>query len=162
MKQTIFLIAFLSVAGHIHSQTLNVEDKIRSSGLILNAKDFKIPESLESATSGDIFSVTNELDEKVAGISASGSAEFSQVKTSDLAVDGTLEGNENIRGVVTLLPGKSKVTIFIDWPTPPLSITANASYDSYVWIDKINESGFTLNVGSSSEEEENIFWQAIW
>lgn len=78
-------------------------------------------------------------------------------------VDGVLVGNDSFRGTVELPAGKSWVRIDDrQWNKIPQSITANASYDSYVWVEDITEQGFTLRVKNPPSDAEEIYWLAIW
>ena len=76
--------------------------------------------------------------------------------------EGVLQGNDKIRGIVVIKPDQELIEVKQTWENPPVTVNANASYDSYVWIENITKDGFTLKVKSKPPSEQKIYWMAVW
>jgi hypothetical protein len=76
--------------------------------------------------------------------------------------EGVFVANEKVRNSVTLPAGFNEVEIDNNWEVAPLTITATADYDTYVWVENISEEGFKLKVKNISQDNQTIYWQAIW
>ncbi len=75
---------------------------------------------------------------------------------------GVIIGNDNIRGSEMVHTGNNEIQINKAWTTVPVSITANANWDSYVWVDNITKDGFTIHLKNSPTTDSQVMWNAIW
>lgn len=96
---------------------------------------------------------------------ASGSAKFTSVATNNLEItsqEGRVLGNENIRDAAAILPGETTINVQKDWQAQPASILVSPTYNAQAWVTNLSATGFTINVNTSPEDTQTIFWWAIW
>lgn len=75
---------------------------------------------------------------------------------------GVISGNSSLRDVANISPGQTSISVVKSWDKPPVSIQATPSYKTSVWITKISNLGFTINVSDSPTSDEKLYWFAIW
>lgn len=80
----------------------------------------------------------------------------------DIAVKGLILGSEYTRGSIVLTANQNTVAVNFSAPgsAAPVSVTANADYNTNIWISNVSQNGFTLNVGVLSSQNQTIYWQA--
>jgi hypothetical protein len=78
--------------------------------------------------------------------------------------EGVIYGNESIRGSETVGREIGEIRVIRDWEETgsPVSVTATPSWNTTVWVTDITENGFTINFGTAPEEEQKVYWQALW
>jgi hypothetical protein len=85
------------------------------------------------------------------------------IKDGDLILEhGRVLGNDSMRDAVDVNAGQTTINVTQNWDSVPVSITATASYDSYVWIDNITTTGFTIHIKTSPTSRSKIYWTALW
>jgi hypothetical protein len=110
---------------------------------------------LQSSASGTVEIMANKVE-----ITKTGDI---KLKEGNLEIQqGIFKANDKIRGSETLSAGQTTINVTKTWNDAPITITANASYDSYVWISNITPTGFTINVKNAPSGNEKIYWNAIW
>lgn len=75
---------------------------------------------------------------------------------------GVISGNDMIRGVIDIKEGGNKVTVDVNWESPPASIQATPNYETDVWVSDVGKEGFTLNSSRLAPYGAKIYWFAIW
>ena len=111
---------------------------------------------LQAAGSGPIQFMANKIEMTQQGNMV--------IKEGNLEIqEGIIKANDKIRAAVDVNAGQSTITVTgMSWQSAPVTITANASFDSYVWITNITTDGFTINVKNAPGSAEKVYWQALW
>ncbi len=76
--------------------------------------------------------------------------------------NGVIQGNDQIRGVVTIKPDQESVEVKQVWEKEPVTINANISYETLLWVENISKYGFTVKVKSKPLSDQKIYWIAMW
>lgn len=111
---------------------------------------------LQSTGSGGVQFISNKIEMTQQGNLI--------MKDGNLTIQqGVIKTNNRVRDGVTVTSGQSSVTISgMNWQEAPVAITANASYDSYVWITDITTDGFIIHIKNPPSTAQKIYWQAMW
>ena len=127
----------LNVAGAVNSQSLTVSQN-PDSGF------------------GKLISVVDSAGSEIASVDASGSARF-----TDISV-GRVAGTSDTREAADITPGVTSIIVSKTWPSAPSSILVTPTYNTQVWVSDISQTGFTINVATSPDIPQKLYWWAVW
>ena len=71
-------------------------------------------------------------------------------------------GNKSFRDAVKLTAGETTIKVAKEWESVPTSVVVTPSYNTKVWVEHVNATGFEIQVDSESDKEETLYWIAIW
>ena len=75
---------------------------------------------------------------------------------------GVVAGNNEIRGSVTLHAGTKSVNVERNWIKTPASIIVTPRFNTGAWVTNKSAGGFTINVDTEVNFDQNIDWMAVW
>ncbi|PIS22144.1 hypothetical protein COT50_03365 [candidate division WWE3 bacterium CG08_land_8_20_14_0_20_41_10] len=150
----------LSVLGEATLIDLNITGKLTLGLLQIDGMQ-KIGESREASigtVSGDLYIMP----------ASSGLLRFMGDKIAmdtkgNLAMnEGIIMGNKSFRDAVKLTAGETTIEVAKEWESVPTSVAVTPSYNTKVWVEHVNATGFEIQVDSESDKEETLYWIAIW
>jgi predicted nucleic acid-binding Zn-ribbon protein len=76
--------------------------------------------------------------------------------------EGVIEGNDKIRGAVSIPSGQQEARVDNSWDARPQSLILTGSFNGEVWYENVSESGFTVKIESTQEQDVEVSWIALW
>ena len=75
---------------------------------------------------------------------------------------GRLIGNSSFRGSVTMPAGEGSVRMETSWDAVPVTINVTPTWNTNVWIEDLDKTGFTINISQAPASDSKLFWLALW
>ncbi|PIP04853.1 hypothetical protein COX53_00225 [candidate division WWE3 bacterium CG23_combo_of_CG06-09_8_20_14_all_40_14] len=50
----------------------------------------------------------------------------------------------------------------VKWKSVPTAVNATPSWDTTIWVENITNEGFTIKLGTPSENDQKVYWIAVW
>lgn len=154
----------LTVLGKTNLNSLGVTGDINAGVLVMNGLDLNGGANIytlsgalkiQASALGDI-----ELMNDLVHLDTKGNV---RLKEGDIVLEkGKIQGNDSFTGSATVPHGKTKVVITKAWDESPASIIATPTYNTRTWVSDISKSGFTINVDSSNNLDQPIYWVAFF
>jgi len=147
----------VNIAGGITAGLLSINNECVDSTncSLASISSLVTPLKIQNNLSANVEIMGNKVE-----IDTKGNLKISE---GDLTIEkGKIKGNDNIRGAEKIISGQTSIEVKKTWDTAPVSITTTTSYDSYVWITNLTETGFTINVKNAPSKDEKVYWTAMW
>ncbi len=81
------------------------------------------------------------------------------IHEGDLSLEkGKILGNSSFTGKIILPKNTTQMTVNKTWNKAPASVIVTPSYATKVWVTNISVNGFTINVDSSSGNDQEMYW----
>ena len=75
---------------------------------------------------------------------------------------GQLYGSDQFRGDITLEPGQTEIKVSKNWKDMPRTIILTPTFNTNIWYEKLEVSGFVIKVDKASTASQKISWLALW
>ena len=75
---------------------------------------------------------------------------------------GHFVGNDSFRDAVVMPAGQGSLRIDTSWDTVPVTVNLTPTWNTAVWIEDLDKTGFTVRVSNSPSANSKLFWLAIW
>jgi uncharacterized protein YoxC len=153
-------LSALTVTGKTNVYDLGVTGKITAGLMTIDGLEGEIytltgPLKLQPLALGSLEVMGGKIE-----VDTSGNI---KLKEGDLILEkGKIVGNDDMRGTENIPAGQTSITVTKTWTTKPKSITVTAGFDSYVWIENIDTTGFTIKIKNPPSVESPVYWTAIW
>lgn len=106
------------------------------------------------------------LDRVGGGIAGGGSLDFTGANTVEMPTPQQFKGNNNMRGVATMLNGQTTIAVVFGtaWEAAPVAIILTPKADPGAvryWVASISSTGFTITVNTAVGADKDFMWLAV-
>lgn len=106
------------------------------------------------------------LDRVGGGAAGYGSLDFTTNNTVEMASPNQFKGNNNMRGVATMLNGQTTIAVVFgtEWEAAPVAVIVTPKADIGAlryWVASISATGFTITVNSAVGADKDFMWVAL-
>jgi hypothetical protein len=106
------------------------------------------------------------LDRVGGGTAGGGSLDFTGPNTVEMPTPQQFKGNNNMRGVATLLNGQTTIAVAFGtaWEAAPVAVIVTPKSDPGAlryWIASITSAGFTITVNTAIGADTVFMWLAL-
>ena len=84
-------------------------------------------------------------------------------KKGNVAINsGHIKGNDSFRGKAMLKSGTNEIRVEKEWESMPFTVNVTSTYNTKIWVENIDTTGFTIKVDTTTSSDKEIHWIAVW